>query len=288
MFTLLALSPPTDDRSVMAHALRRFAESARHAGQRLVIVPEILPDVPLDAIIPDNNTEHPYAFFSGRLTESGDYRALVEAGRDLGLQFLNSPDESKAIMEFTRYYPRIRDLTASSCVLYTATDCASVADELGFPLFIKGQIKSHKEHGWNACIANDINELESAVASSEDGAPIVARQILPLRKSGTMRMGFPTAREYRIYLYGNMVLGFAPYWDIADPFGPLTNKETQDLTDLALQAALQIGTPFAAIDVGQLGSGEWTVIEAGDPQYSAIMHMPHALFWQRLEMAVCQ
>ncbi len=45
----------------------------------------------------------------------------------------------------------------------------------------------------------------------------------------------------------------------------------RSLTD---EAATRVGTPYVAVDVGQVESGEWIVVEAGDAQFSGVSQTP--------------
>jgi hypothetical protein len=48
-------------------------------------------------------------------------------------------------MEFDRFYPLLGELTSKSRTVTLPEQVASAAHELGFPLFVKGAVKSNKE-----------------------------------------------------------------------------------------------------------------------------------------------
>jgi carbamoylphosphate synthase large subunit len=62
-------------------------------------------------------------------------------------------------MEFDRFYPLLGELTPKSRTVTLPERVASAARKLGFPLFVKGAVKSNKEQGWRACIAENMREL---------------------------------------------------------------------------------------------------------------------------------
>jgi hypothetical protein len=168
-------------------------------------------------------------------------------------------------------------------------DLLSVAVEAvgGFPVFVKGGIKSDKEGGWEACVVGNMDDLEArfrwfANRPITARSHMVLRQIAPLRKTGKIVGGFPESREYRTFLFDGRMIGYGYYWRPEDPFGELQPTEVAEVVGLAELAAQRIGCPLMAIDVGQLEDGSWIVIETGDLQYSGVTQMPPMLFWNEL------
>jgi hypothetical protein len=209
----------------------------------------------------------------------GAYVALAYSARRHGLRLLNTTAQTRRAMELDRWYPKIKDLTAESVIISDARDLPA-AQAIGFPLFVKGLIKSNKELGLDACLARDQSELRSFLLAA-DGNRIAARRLLELRPTGEDRLGFPVSREYRVYLYRGTLLGLGYYWGGKDPFG-LARSERAELIALAQEAQARLDVPLLAVDVGQLASGPWRVIEVGDPQFSGLAHMPRPTFWTRL------
>jgi hypothetical protein len=54
-------------------------------------------------------------------------------------------------------------------------------------------------------------------------------------------------------------------WPGGDPFGVLTEREDREMRALAHEVAARTRVPWLCVDVGQLESGEWKLIETGDP-----------------------
>jgi hypothetical protein len=50
------------------------------------------------------------------------------------------------------------------------------------------------------------------------------------------------------------------------------------------QASQRVGTPFMVIDVGQLETGEWIVIEVGDGQFAGLSQVSMLELWSKLSM----
>jgi hypothetical protein len=69
---------------------------------------------------------------------------------------------------------------------------------------------SLQEHGLDACLAVDADALaQRARAAWDHGQTLVAREYLPLRRTGDVAMSFPHAREYRFLLLDTEVLSQA-------------------------------------------------------------------------------
>lgn len=88
-------------------------------------------------------------------------------------------------------------LTAESWVFRTEAEID--AADPRFPLFVKGDIKSDKEAGFEACLAHNKNDLKQFLQKAKDlpatwKGKIIAREVLPFREMG-VRNDFPLFRE---------------------------------------------------------------------------------------------
>ncbi|MHC0064411.1 ATP-grasp domain-containing protein [Nostoc sp. UIC 10890] len=52
---------------------------------------------------------------------------------------------------------------------------------------------------------------------------------------------------------------------------------------MAILASERLGVPYIAIDIGQLESGEWIVIETADAQFAGLSHIPALELWNKLK-----
>jgi hypothetical protein len=128
-------------------------------------------------------------------------------------------------------------------------------------------------------VASDLPEAQAlARAMMLQGGPVLLREMLPLRRIDKMHEGFPVTREYRLFVLDADVLAMGPYSVSEDPFGALTDRDEQEIRALAHEVARRTRVPWLAVDVGQLESGEWKVIETGDPSCTGLATVaPHAL-----------
>jgi hypothetical protein len=276
-----------NDENFAEQNLRLFTDSARLAGCHVHYVPQAWDECTADDALYYLQTQG-HGVFLGFINENSYYEELYEAALKKGVQLINSPKQSMTAMEFAIFAPLIHDLTPKSSVVHNP-DLLSVAVEAvgGFPVFVKGGIKSDKEGGWEACVVGNMDDLEArfrwfANRPITARSHMVLRQIAPLRKTGKIVGGFPESREYRTFLFDGRMIGYGYYWRPEDPFGELQPTEVAEVVGLAELAAQRIGCPLMAIDVGQLEDGSWIVIETGDLQYSGVTQMPPMLFWNEL------
>ncbi len=87
-------------------------------------------------------------------------------------------------------------------------------------------------------------------------------------------------------LYSLHVLGYGYYWEGDDPLKTLSPQEERFVLELSVMAARRIGTPFIAVDVGQLEDGNWIVIETGDAQFSGVSQTPLLPLWNAISRIV--
>jgi ATP-grasp domain, R2K clade family 3 len=97
---------------------------------------------------------------------------------------------------------------------------------------------------------------------------------------------FPRTREYRLFVYRDSLLGrlrqrilaSGYYWDEFE----LTETDRSSLNELAIAAATRVNVPYIIVDVGQLETGEWIVIEVGDAQFAGMSHVSIPELWSQL------
>jgi hypothetical protein len=276
---VVAYEPPPDDRSPQARQLRVAVEAARHSDLRIVPLP--WPFAEPDDALPDH-LPGDLAVYSGPIPQRPEHyanldRALAERGATL----VNSAAASEQATRIEHWHDRLGELTARTIILRGPNDLRAAA-QLGFPVFIKGLVKSAKEHGLAACLANDADELEArARAAWAREQTVVTREYLPLRYTGETVMEFPHGREYRFILLDREVLASAFYWDGTDPFASPVGRDDPPPA-LAVSAAARLDARLLAVDVGQLDDGSWRVIEVGDAQHTALGHIPPHLYWMTL------
>ena len=276
---------PSSSRDDIARSL----QAARIAGARIyTIAPDFSQcETAENALwhVPTQPQTAP-AVWLGYIPDATRYRAIYDAARSKNIRLVNAPDEHTRAQEFDGAYPFIRDLTPRSVTLHSPADCAQVAREIGFPMFLKGAIQSRKARGWRACVANDEAELNQLAddlwrLENRSRGRVIARELVALRHA-RKHDDFPLGREYRVFVLREEILSLGYYWPGADPLAALSPAEDEAVRGLAIQAAQRLQVPYLAIDIGQLETGKWIVIEVGDAQFAGLSCNSPLALWNRL------
>lgn len=112
---------------------------------------------------------------------------------------------------------------------------------------------------------------------------MIARELVKLNTVDTDPNGFPIGREYRAFVYKNEVVTYGFYWDEYGDSASLQGNEKRDFIHKITLAAKQVNVPFISVDVAQLETGEWTIIEIGDGQFSGLSQIPVLELWSKVK-----
>jgi len=291
MVVVLSEASFTDRSSINGRELNAITDTARLFGCRVFPLPPNFDicetaDNAL-AYVPTFDVLQP-GIWVGYIPAPDRYTAIYNAALTRNIRLVNTPGEYQTAMEFDRFYPLLNGLTPESRIVTAADQIATAVSELGFPLFVKGTVKSNKEQRWRACVAENMPEL-SAITDSlflreqRSRGRVILRTLARLRTIASDYQAFPLGREYRVFVYQNRVLAYGFYWDEYTDSIKLSSSEEQAICMLAIEAARRIGTPLIAVDIGQLESGDWIVIEVGDGQFSGLSQVPILELWSQLK-----
>jgi len=280
-----ALLPPSPSRD----DIERSLHAARLAGWR---VWEIPPDfslcetaeIALDHI-PRQNEPTPTVWL-GYIPDAQRYGAIYDAARAKNLVLLNSPQQHRTVQEFDFAYPFLEGLTPRSLTASSREEALMRAEEIGFPLFIKGAVQSRKSRGWRACVADNPSELSDLVAGLLDletrsRGRVVLRELVRLRHSRS-HGDFPLGREFRVFLLDGALLARGFYWPHDEPLAHLSAQEAREVESLAVQAARRLPARSVCLDIGQTEDLGWIVIESGEPGFSGLSQIAPLEWWNRL------
>jgi len=285
------LGPPAT-RSVRDN--QEITEAAKLAGCRVYYIPSNFDECETaeNALwhVPEQERETP-AVWIGFIPSADRYGDVYTAAAAKRIRLVNTPEEHWDGLEFDRAYPKLVGITPETVILDHPAEWPRAAEQLGFPVFLRGAVRSRKESGFSACVAHDPTELQQIVNHLfaypyRSRGRVLVRRLARLRHTRMTENGFPIGREYRVFLYRGAVLGLGYYWDGDDPLAALTADEEAVVSGLAAEAAARVGTPFLCADIGQMEEGTWTVIEVGDAQFAGTGHTPLLPLWQRLIAAV--
>lgn len=285
------LEPSASARDIVAST-----EAARLAGASVYTIPADFDgcgtaENALDHV-PRQEKPTP-AFWIGYIPGLERYEAIYHAARAKNIVLANTLEQHLDAQEFDRTYPKLAELTARSVMLSSA-DLPTLTEDVesvgGFPVFVKGAVESRKSKGWKACVAESPEELRALILalldlSNRSRGRVIVRELLPLRIAGVAPNGFPMGREFRAFVYNGEGVGIGYYWETAsDGQEKLIAGEEQAVLALAREAVRRVGTPYIAVDIGQLTNGTWRVIETGDAQFSGLSQIPKIALWNALRM----
>lgn len=291
MVVVLSEASFAGSSSINGRELNAITDAARMFGCRVYPLP---PNFDICetaenafAYVPTFDTLQP-GIWVGYIPTPERYSAIYDVALTRNIGLVNTPVQYQTAMEFDRFYPLLGDLTPESRIVTAPDQVATAASELGFPLFIKGTVKSNKEQGWRACVAENIVELTAItdglfIREQRSRGRVILRTLARLRTIATDYQAFPLGREYRVFVYRNHVLAYGFYWDEYADSIKLTAAEEHAIQSLAVEAANRVRTPFIAVDIGQVESGEWIVIEVGDGQFSGLSQVPVLELWSQLK-----
>ena len=279
------LLPPSSSRDDIARSL----QAARIAGAQIYT---IAPDFELCETAENALWHVPAqpqktaAIWLGYIPDAARYRAIYEAALAKNIALFNAPEQHIRAQEFDVAYPFLENLTPRSFTLHSPADCALAAREIGFPMFLKGAVQSRKSRGWRACVARDETELDQLSEhlwelENRSRGRVIARELVKLRHTRT-HDDFPLGREYRVFILRDEILSLGYYWPGDDPLAALSHAEAQVVRELALEAARRLRVPYIAVDIGQLESGKWIVIEVGDAQFAGLSCNSPLALWNQL------
>jgi hypothetical protein len=224
----------------------------------------------------------------GYIPEFQRYVAIYQAALAKGIKLLNTPLEHQTALEFDLFYPKLRGLTPDSVVITSTNECIEASGLLKFPVFVKGAIQSQKIQGWDSCVANNLEELLRLTEylfkfKAGSRGRVIVRKLVKLRHQRLAPNGFPMGREFRCFIYHQQLLKYGYYWDGQDDLKQLTKLEEKQVLNLAIFASQRLQVPYVAIDIGQLETGEWIVIETADAQFAGLSQIPALELWSKLQ-----
>lgn len=219
-----------------------------------------------------------------------DYPTLYQNLETEGITLINSPDQHKRADELPAWYDRLEGATPESIWFDGKPDIDAIERTLGWPVFVKGARQTHG-HQRRQCIANDRDEL-TRLLDFYDRDPMlrwqtpVFRRFVRLRPLPSSVTSPPPERvqgsfEIRTFWWKGHLVGEGAYWWQDERYSP-SESERIALRSVASAAAAKMDVPFLVIDVGQLESGAWIVIECNDAQESGHAGISPHLLWQNI------
>jgi ATP-grasp domain-containing protein len=290
MVVVLSEDSFVDPNTINGRELRAIVDAVRMLGCRVYPIPLDFEECETAdnalAYLPDFDPAV-VGIWAGYIPSVERYTAIFEAAVARGVHLINTPLQYQTAMEFDKFYPLLGELTPESVVVCSLDDLPAIERGLQFPMFVRGAVKSNKDQGWAACVAHDhagLTDIAERLLQRErrSRGKIVARRLVKFRALAVDSQSFPIGREYRAFVLRGDVLAFGFYWDEYRDATPLTPAEEAVVRALSIEAARRVGTPFVAVDIGQLDNGTWIVIEVSDGQFAGLSHIAVLELWSKL------
>ncbi|HZS07267.1 MAG TPA: ATP-grasp domain-containing protein [Blastocatellia bacterium] len=278
------------ERSSAAHDNINITEAARLMGCTVYYIPKdfSLCENAENALwhIPQQPDETP-GIWIGFIPSPERYEAIYNEALRKRIRLVNTPEQHLTAQEFDRAFPLLAGITPESLMLLNPDEYTEVSEQLGFPVFVRGSVRSRKAAGWKACVAYTEDELRELVEQFfkleyRSRGRVIVRRLVNLKHFRFSDEGFPLGREYRVFVYKETILGYGYYWEGDDPLRNLSADEEYQVLNLAVEAAGRLGVPFIAIDVGQMTNERWTVIEVNDAQFAGACQTPLLALWSTI------
>lgn len=190
----------------------------------------------------------------------------------LGAKLINSYSEHRYVADISAYYPDIEAFTPKTWFSMDEIEGDG-------PFVLKGSTNSRKGSWRTKMFAKDRRtaadvywELVNDPLIQDSKQSVVIRQFVEFYKYFDGINGMPVTKEFRFFMYKKAVLSSGFYWqsyeDDMDEI-PDSNEVPKEFIDKVAEIVSK-RINFYVIDVGQLKSGEWVVVELNDAQMAGL------------------
>lgn len=229
--------------------------------------------------------------YRGWMLKPQQYQQLYTGLLAKNIQLINTPEQ----YQFCHYLPEsyiaiqahtpkttFKKLEGAFTYADFEVELAAFGDQA---IIVKDYVKSQKHYWEEACFIPKASDrvhatriIERFVALQEDNLNegLVFREFVPLQQLAThSKSGMPLTKEFRLFLYQGAVLSAFEYWDEGDYKELTANWSTFE----ALIPTIQ--SNFFTMDIAQMTTGEWIIVELGDGQVAGLAdNVDKASFYQ--------
>ena len=186
----------------------------------------------------------------------------------------------------TEWYPLVVDLTPRSVWYDSPPTAIEIEQHFNWPVFIKGsrQTNRHRADLAIARSADDFKRIMTAYRTDPilSWQSVVCRELVELRRvPGDTGNKVPPAFEFRTFWWYGELVGSGAYWSEFCHYS-WNDAEREAGLAIARRAAQLVNVPFLVVDIAQLVSGEWIVIECNDGQESGYAGVSPFALWNQL------
>ena len=200
---------------------------------------------------------------------------------------LMSREEHNRCARLSDWYPHIKDYTIKSKVYDRFPSNEEIDKEFNYPIFVKGD-RQTDHHKKELCVVNNEDELEILRAKWDKNSilywqKIVVREHVKLMilDDKTFPDMMPISYEFRFFVWNNKVVGYGPYWTMAEKYS-LEEDELQEVTKMVECVADKLNVSFITVDMAKTVEGKWIVIEVNDGQESGYVGANPLEIWKNI------
>src|SRR5574338_466582 len=237
-----------------------------------------------DIKLPDTNNGK--LIYHGWMMPPAIYSKFYNKCMSFGYELINSPGQYLACHHFNGWYSAIEGLTPKSLIIEIDDLRPMMEQVMQFmsdndcSVIIKDYVKSLK-HNWDdACFIPKCSNalhvtkvLAKFMALKEEmqdlQGNLVVRKFEKLNYIGKHdKSGLPLTKEFRTFVLNGKLLPTYQYWSQGSYSGDV--PPTDFIEKVASKIVAATKSNLFTVDVAQLVNGDWTCIEVGDGQVSAI------------------
>lgn len=232
-------------------------------------------------------TQNGKLIYHGWMMPPEIYTKFHNKCKSFGYELINSPGQYLACHHFNGWYESLIGMTPKSLIIPKYYDLRTMMEHVmswmesnQCAVIIKDYVKSLK-HDWHeACfIPKDANALHITkviakfLAIKEDQndfqGNLVVRNFVDLKYIGKHdKSGLPLTKEFRTFVLNGKLLPTYEYWSQGSYSGDV--PPTTFIEKAAEKVFKATKSNLFTVDVAQLADNNWTCIEVGDGQVSAI------------------
>lgn len=212
------------------------------------------------------------------------YKDFEDEAKHLNAHLLNTFAQHSYVADM-RWYQDLEGMTPKT---WFNAGFSTVPDtEHGY--IVKGKTNSRK-FKWNthmfAKSKEDLRDVMGRLYDDEllSNQGLVVREYVPLRRLEEGINGMPVTNEWRCFFINDTLIASGFYWSMAECAEDMGSIPEKGLA-LAKDASKKVKDHVRGyvIDVGEIGQGDWTVIEVNDFQMSGLSMIDPLDFYTALQ-----
>ena len=205
----------------------------------------------------------------------------------VGSRLINTYEQHNYLADLQQWYEDLKDFTPKTW--FHMED----VPEGECPYILKGETNS-KKFLWDTHMYAPTKKdaVQVMLRLMDDGLigsqRIYIRKYVPLFRLATGYHGLPITKEFRFFIYKNIILSGGFYWsshsdDLEDLVGGIPSpSEVPDTFLREVMDRIRGKANFYALDVAQQENGEWIVVELNDGQMSGLSENDPNLLYSNL------